>query len=88
MLRYLKKNSPLRYWNFIRLSNEESAVTIASVGHSLSKLKLMKNFMPSTTTQERLTDLAVLSIESDIARSVEFNDIINNFANMKARKFF
>ena len=42
--------------------------------------------MRSTMTQERLTDLAVLSIESELARAVDFKDIINDFANMKARK--
>ena len=38
--------------------------------------------------QERLSDLAMLSIEAEIARCVEFQDIINDFATKKAQKGF
>ena len=61
-------------------------VTVASAERSFSKLKLIKNFMRSTMTQDRLNDLAVLSIESEIARTIDFNDIIHDFANMRACK--
>ena len=36
--------------------------------------------------QVRLNDLAVLSIERDIARKVDLQDVINTFAERKARK--
>ena len=42
--------------------------------------------MRGAMTQEILTDFAVLSIESRLARVEDFKDIINDFANMKARK--
>ena len=42
-------------------------VTVASAERSFSKLKLINNFTRSPMTQERLSDLAVLSIESDLA---------------------
>ena len=61
-------------------------MTAASAERSFSKLKLIKNFRLSTMTQDRLTDLAVLSIESEVARTVDFKDIIHDFANMKALK--
>ena len=61
-------------------------VIAASEEPSFSKLKLIKNFMRSTMIQDRLTDLAVLSIESELARTVDFKDIIHDFADMKARK--
>ena len=61
-------------------------VTVASADRSFSKLKLIKSFMRSTMTQDRLNDLAVLSIESEIAKTVDFHDIIHDVANMKARK--
>ena len=63
-------------------------VTVASAERSFSKLKLVKNFLRSTTGQERLSDLAMLSIEAKIARCVDFQDIINYFATKKARKAF
>ena len=37
-------------------------------------------------TQNRLTDLAVLSIESEIARTVEFKDIRHDLVNIEAQK--
>ena len=56
--------------------------TVASAEPSVSKLKLIKNYMRSTVNQDRPKDLAVLRIESKIARTVDFND----FVNMRARK--
>ena len=38
--------------------------------------------------QDRLNDLAILSIEHDIARKVDFNTVIDNFASQRARKGF
>ena len=42
--------------------------------------------MRTTMTQDRLNDLAVLSIESDVARKIDFTDIIDMFAMKKGRK--
>ncbi len=36
--------------------------------------------------QERLVDLAILGIESDLAKSIDFDSIINSFAAEKARR--
>ena len=41
----------------------------------LGKLKLIKNFTRNTKTEERRTDLAVLSIENELARAVDLEDI-------------
>ena len=62
-------------------------VTVASAERSFSKLKLV-NFLRSTMGQERLSDLAMLSIEAKIARCVGFQDIINDFATKKHGKLF
>jgi hypothetical protein len=40
-------------------------VTVASAKWSFSKLKLLKTYLSSTMTQERLNALAVIAIESD-----------------------
>jgi len=37
-------------------------------------------------TQERLNGLKVISIEHDIVRQINFDDVINDFVNAKARK--
>jgi len=37
-------------------------------------------------TQERLVNLAIMSIESDILREIDFTTIITDFAAAKSRK--
>ena len=41
--------------------------SIASCERSFSKLKLLKNFLRARSDQERLNDLAIISIEKDAA---------------------
>ena len=61
-------------------------VTIVTAERSFSKLKLIKNYLRSTMSQSRLVDLALLSIESELARTIDFNSVIDNFATIKARR--
>ena len=41
-------------------------VTVASAERSFSKLKLLKSYLCSTMIQERLNDLTMIALESDI----------------------
>eukprot|EP00079_Xenopus_tropicalis_P035792 XP_017949563.1 PREDICTED: zinc finger MYM-type protein 1-like [Xenopus tropicalis] len=61
-------------------------VTVASCERSFSKLKLIKNYLRSSMGQERLSNLSILSIEHEMARKIDFDDVIDHFAAMKARK--
>ena len=61
-------------------------VTVASCERSFSKLKLIKNFLRSSMGQERLSGLAILSIEYDVASKLNYDDVIDTFAAAKARK--
>ena len=61
-------------------------VTVASAKRSFSKLKLKMNFLTSTMSRQRLTDLAALSIESEIARKIDFQTVMKDFALEKAQK--
>lgn len=61
-------------------------ITVASAERSFSKLKLIKSYLRTSMTRERLTSLAILSIEEDIASNLDYNEIINEFARNKARK--
>ena len=63
-------------------------VTVASAKRSFSKLKIIKNFLRSTMGQERLNDLAMLSIEAELPKRIDFQDVINDFAVKKACKAF
>lgn len=62
------------------------SVSVASCERSFSKLKLIKTYLRSTMTQERLTNLAILSIEKTTFESISYDDIIDEFAERKARK--
>ena len=53
---------------------------------SFSKMKLIKNRLRTSTGNERLSHLALMSIESDVLREINFDDLITNFSKMKARK--
>ena len=61
-------------------------VTVASAERSFSKLKLIKNYLRSTMSQERLTNLATISIEEAILDHIDIHETIKDFANKKARK--
>ncbi len=61
-------------------------VTNASGERSFSKLSLVKNSIRSSMLQDRLNHLTLMSLESDILRSLDFSDIIKDFSFRKSRK--
>jgi len=61
-------------------------VTVASAERSFSKLKLLKNCLRSTMSQERLNGLAMCSIEKDILDNTDLNTFIDDFASKNARR--
>ena len=63
-------------------------VTVASGERRFSILKLIKTYLRSTISQERLNNLAMLSIENYIAKTIDLENILRDFANKKARKVF
>ena len=60
-------------------------VTFASAERSFSKLKLIKTVNRTSMTDSRLSSLAMLSIENDCARSLDYDNVITAFANKKVR---
>jgi hypothetical protein len=61
-------------------------VTVASAERSFSKLKLLKSYLRSTMTQERLSGLAMIAIENDILEKVSYEDLIEDFISRNARR--
>jgi hypothetical protein len=61
-------------------------VTVASAERSFSKLKLIKSYLRSTMSQERLNQLTILSIEKKTLENLEYKNLIGNFASQKARR--
>ncbi|KAL6561543.1 hypothetical protein OROMI_017144 [Orobanche minor] len=85
-LNYLKDvgffpNAVIAYRIFLTIP-----VTVASAERSFSKLKLVKSYLRSTMSQERLNGLAMIAIENDMAEKVSYNDLIDDFASKNARR--
>lgn len=53
---------------------------------SFSTLSRIKNHLRSSMCQDRLTALSLLSIESELMQSLDYNDIIDDFARDHARR--
>ncbi|PWA79198.1 zinc finger MYM-type protein 1 [Artemisia annua] len=60
-------------------------VTVASAERSFSKLKLLKSYLRSTMSQERLSGLAI-AIENGILEDINCEELINQFAMKNARR--
>jgi hypothetical protein len=54
-------------------------VTVVSAEKSFYKLKLVKTYLRSTMTQERLNGLTTIVIESDLLEQIKYEDLIENF---------
>ena len=61
-------------------------VTVAYVERSFLKLKLIKSYLRFTMSQERLSELTMLSIEKEMLEELKYKNLISNFASQKARK--
>ncbi|XP_042374434.1 zinc finger MYM-type protein 1-like [Zingiber officinale] len=61
-------------------------VTVASAERSFSKLKLIKTYLRSTMSQERLNGLAMLSIKKKIVEHLDYTSLIDIFAAKTARR--
>jgi hypothetical protein len=75
-------NIPIAYWIFTM------PVTIASVERSFSKLKLLKNYLRSVMSQDRLNGLANLCIEKKLGDEIDIDSIVMDFGSRNFwRKF-
>ena len=61
-------------------------VTVVTAERSFSKLKLIKNYLQSFMSQERLSGLCLLSAENERAKILDFGKVIQQFASTKARR--
>lgn len=49
-------------------------------------MKLIKKYLKSTMSSSRLANLAILSIEQELAANIDFDKVISDFAALKARR--
>jgi len=60
-------------------------VTVASNERVFSKLKLIKNYLRSSTCDERLNSLMILNAEKDILDNLDLTQISKQWAMLKQR---
>ncbi|KAL9840325.1 putative HAT dimerization domain, ribonuclease H-like superfamily [Arabidopsis thaliana] len=61
-------------------------VSVASAERSFSKLKLIKNYLRSTMSQDRLNGLAILSIERAMLEKIDYATVMDDFAGKNASR--
>ncbi|KAF7013689.1 hypothetical protein CFC21_027755 [Triticum aestivum] len=64
------------------------SVTVVSAERKFSKLELLKNYLRSTMTRERLNDLATLCMEKKLLDEIDIDPIISDFATRNVRRKF
>lgn len=52
----------------------------------ISTLKRLKNVLRSTMTQQRISSLGVLAVEAQLAKTIDMDGAIDDFAVRKARR--
>lgn len=61
-------------------------MTTATCERSYNKLKIIKIYLRSTTSQENLTNIGIISIERELASKINFENVIDEFSTKKAQK--
>jgi hypothetical protein len=86
ILNYLTKRPYLPVANIAYRILLTIPVTVASAERSFSKLKLLKSYLRTTMTQERLNGLATIALENDILEMINYEDIIEDFISRNTRR--
>jgi hypothetical protein len=61
-------------------------VTVASTEMSFTKLKLIKTYLRTIMSQERLSGLTMISIENEYLDKLNYDDLIEEFASKNAKR--
>ena len=60
--------------------------TCCSAERAISKMAIVKNDLRSSMLNDRLKALCLMTIERTLLKNINFQDIVIDFANVKARK--
>ena len=61
-------------------------ISTASAEISFSKLKMIKNYIRNNMKQDRLSGLAILSIEADLAAKIDYKSLLEDSSKAKSRR--
>ena len=62
------------------------AVNTAQCERSFSTLKRVKSYLRSTMSEQRLSDLAILSIERELSSDVSLDDAVTEFSGIDGNR--
>lgn len=85
--RELNRQCYPQYYRLVQLALTLPVGT-ASAERSFSAMRRIRNWLRSTMSQDRLSSLAVLNIESDLTAKLKPDDIVSIFADAKTRFSF
>lgn len=57
-------------------------ISTASCERSFSSMKRIKSYLRTRMTNERLNNISILSVEKDISKLIDFNDVVEKFASL------
>jgi len=63
-------------------------VTVALAERTFSKMKLLRNYLRSAMSQERLNGLAILCIEKKLLDEIIIDTMVTDFASKNVRRNF
>jgi len=61
-------------------------ISNCSTERSFSALKRIKSYLRSSSKENKLNSLAIMTIEADLTSKIEYNSVIEEFASLKCRK--
>jgi len=62
-------------------------VTTAGNERFFSVLKRVKTYLRSTTSDERLSRLMLMSVERSLVKSLALDDLVDDFAKLRMRRY-
>ena len=77
---YLLKEAFSTLVKLLQIALTIDVSTTAQCERSFSALKRIKNFLHFTMSEQRLIDLALLSIEKQLSQTLPMDDVIDRFA--------
>ena len=86
MVELLRVDEGLLHFPKCRNSRTNNSNQQCEGERSFSALSRMKNQLRITMSQDRISALGLLYIESDVLRELEFSDLIDDFAKNQCRK--
>ncbi|KAL4360681.1 hypothetical protein GQ457_04G016830 [Hibiscus cannabinus] len=86
LLRFLKRfncfpNATIAYRILLTIH-----ITIAFPKRSFSKLKLLKSYLRTTMSQERLNGLALMPVERDLLEEVDIGNVVDDFGSKHIKR--